>query len=97
MALLVHQQFAVDAFVALSSETPDTVCTDGTVGSLFRGADGVKNNHHEQTHIMFQGDAAAAVVVAETCNSMKFYQSHCSVTLTCLILPLINKKINYHG
>lgn len=34
MALLVHQQFAVDAFVTLSPQTPDTVCADGTVGSL---------------------------------------------------------------
>lgn len=42
MALLVHQQFAGDAFVALSSQTPDAVCTDGTVGSLLRRADGEK-------------------------------------------------------
>lgn len=42
VALFVHQQFAVDAFVALSSKTPDAVCTDGTVGSLLRGADSEK-------------------------------------------------------
>lgn len=47
VALFVHQQFAVDAFVALSSKTPDTVCTDGTVGSLLRGADNEKwENKH---------------------------------------------------
>lgn len=42
VALFVHQQFAVDAFVALSSETPDAVGTDGTVGSLLAGADNEK-------------------------------------------------------
>lgn len=31
MALLVDQQFAVDALVTLATEAPDTVCTDGTV------------------------------------------------------------------
>lgn len=42
VALFVHQQFAVDAFVALSSKTPDAVRTDGTVGSLLRGANSEK-------------------------------------------------------
>lgn len=42
VALFVYQQFAVDAFVALSSKTPDTVCADGTVGSLLGRADNEK-------------------------------------------------------
>lgn len=42
MALLVNQQLAVDAFVALSSQTPDSVCTDGAVGSLLGWARGAK-------------------------------------------------------
>lgn len=36
MALLVHQQFAVDAFVSLPPQTPDTVRTDGAMGSLLK-------------------------------------------------------------
>ena len=34
VALLMNQQFAVDALVSLSSEAPDSVCADGTVGAL---------------------------------------------------------------
>lgn len=75
MALLVHQEFAVDAFVALSSQTPDTVCTDGTVGSLME-----RNTH---THYI-PGDATEAVMASETCSparsTIKFYQSHRSVS-----------------
>lgn len=33
VALLMNQQFAVDALVSLSSESPDSVCADGTVGT----------------------------------------------------------------
>lgn len=33
VALLMNQQFAVDAFISLSSKSPDPVCADGTVGT----------------------------------------------------------------
>lgn len=64
MALLVHQQFAVDAFVALSSQTPDTVCTDGTVGSLHRR----KTVITKQSTDYIPGDATEAAMASETCS-----------------------------
>lgn len=34
VTLLVNEEFAVDAFVALAPQTPDPVSADGTVSSL---------------------------------------------------------------
>lgn len=67
MALLVHQQLAVNAFVALSSKTPDTVCTDGTVGSLLRRADREKSTSKPNTDYI-PGDNTGTVVASETCR-----------------------------
>ena len=36
VALLVNQEFAVDAFISLASKSPYSVGTDGTVGTLER-------------------------------------------------------------
>lgn len=68
MALFVDQQFAVDAFVALSSQAPDTVCTDGTVGSLFRRADGDTLSSQITTDYI-PGDDTEAVMASEMCSS----------------------------
>lgn len=34
VALLMNQEFAVDAFISLASKSPYPVSTDGTVGTL---------------------------------------------------------------
>lgn len=67
MALLVHQQFAVDAFVSLSSQTPDTVCTDGTVGSLLMKVDGERSSLQKRTDYI-PGDERETVMASETCS-----------------------------
>lgn len=36
VALLMNQQFAIDALIPLSSKSPDSVCADGTVSTLQR-------------------------------------------------------------
>lgn len=37
VALLMNQEFAVDALIPLASESPYSVSADGTVGTLERG------------------------------------------------------------
>lgn len=83
MALLVHQQFAVNAFVALSSQTPDTVCTDGTVGSLLRRADQEKSTSKTSTDYI-PGDNTEALMASES-------RRPAGPPLT----PSINTKTNY--
>lgn len=36
MALLMNQEFAVDALISLASKSPYSVSTDGTMGTLER-------------------------------------------------------------
>lgn len=55
MTLFMHQEFAVNAFVALSSQTPDTICTDGTVGSLLRRADKEKDRFKKKKKRLYLG------------------------------------------
>lgn len=57
----MHQQFAIDAFVALSSQTPDSVRADGTVGSLLQ----VMCEGRERIIMNIPGEAAMAT---ETCT-----------------------------
>lgn len=90
MALLVHQQFAVDAFVTLSPQTPDTVCTDGTVGSLLKRREGENLLSQISTHCI-QGEATEAVMVCETCAP-----AGCSVSPPSrLVHQSIQRQFNY--
>lgn len=36
VALLVNQEFAIDAFISLTSKAPYSISADGTVGTLER-------------------------------------------------------------
>ncbi len=93
MALLVHQQFAVDAFVALSSQTPDPISTDGTVGSLLRRADGEKLS--SQTGIDYTpGSDTEAVMASETCSPAGLQSQSTRATVLCHQFPLIHRSIH---
>lgn len=91
MALLVHQQFAVDAFVALSSKTPDPVCTDGTVGSLLGRADGGKSS--SQTHYI-PGDATEALLLY---NQIALCHHHPSLLLQSIQRQITSGRLASHS
>ena len=85
MALLVHQQFAVDAFVALSSQAPDPVCTDGTVGSLL--------GEGRRREIIITN----TLYSRRSYRSPAALQSKRSVSPSSRFTPSVNTKTNYLG
>lgn len=100
MALLVHQQFAVDAFVSLSTQTPDTVCTDGAVGPLLMKVDGERSSLQTSTDYI-PGDERETVMASETCSPAG-QELKCSRAIALsapffLLHQSINTNTNYSG
>jgi len=47
MAFLMNQQFTVYALVPLPAQSPDTICADGTMSTLYRTEGTGTLNHTE--------------------------------------------------